>query len=283
MPKPSNLELYHSTWAMERRHPVEQEWSLEQQCEMVAAAGFHGLNIDPDTDFIPSRADTRNALINSGLSCSMCGFPSCLDDVRFCLDWCTDLDATALVVNARFFPLNPGEAMEFVQSSMELGRSAGIPVQFETHRFTLTNDLLFTCELVELCPDMELVADLSHYVVGREMPMPVDDFHQDMVARILGRSVSIQGRVASREQVQVPLHFPRHQPWVEQFKHWWRQGIRSWLDRDNRGESFNFTCELGPPDYAITDAEGYEMADRWQESLELKNVIENIWAEENAS
>ena len=46
MPIASNLELYHSTWAMERRHPVEPEWSLSQQCDMVAAAGFgHGVRM----------------------------------------------------------------------------------------------------------------------------------------------------------------------------------------------------------------------------------------------
>ncbi len=127
------------------------------------------------------------------------------------------------------------------------------------------------------------MADLSHYVVGREMPIPVDGFHQDLVTRILDRSVSIQGRVASREQIQVPLHFSRHQPWVEQFKSWWRQGIRTWLDRDYRGQTFNFTCELGPPDYAITDADGFEMSDRWEESLALKKIVEEIWAGENAS
>ena len=265
---------------MERRHPVKPEWSFTEQCERVAEAGFHGLNIDPDTQFVPEASVSKEALDNAGLTCSMCGFPATVDDMRKCLDWCVDMDANGLVVNARFFPPRPEQAVDFVSACLELGKTSGVPVQFETHRYTLTNGLLFTCELLDRVPDLDLVADLSHYVVGREMPMPVDAFHQRLVAKVLDRSVSVQGRVASREQIQVPLHFQRHKPWVEQFYLWWRQAIRGWLDRAGENRQFNFTCELGPPDYALTDEGGYEFSDRWQESLVLKQVVEGIWKQE---
>ena len=282
MDKSLSLEIYQSTWAMERRHPVHPEWSLEQQCEMVAAAGFDGFNIDLGTPFVPSPGECRRQLTNAGLACSICAFPRNIEEVKASLGLCETLEATSLVLNARVFPDSPPEAVDFIQQSIELGNSAGVPVQFETHRFTLTNDLLFTVRLLELCPQLELVADLSHYVVGREIPFPVDDFHQQLISRILERSVSIQGRIANREQIQIPVHFPQHNNWVQQFYRWWQQGIRSWVSRADAGGCFNFTCELGPPDYAITDADGLELSDRWQESLLFKDRIETIWSEETA-
>ena len=75
MEKNLNLDIFHSTWAMERRHPKLPEWSLAEQCEMVASAGFQGFNIDPETPFIPDVKSCRAALANAGLGCSICAFP----------------------------------------------------------------------------------------------------------------------------------------------------------------------------------------------------------------
>ena len=40
-----------------------------------------------------------------------------------------------------------------------------------------------------------------------------------------------------------------------------------------------FMCELGPPPYAITGSDGYELTSRWDESLRLKETVEQIWTE----
>jgi len=41
----------------------------------------------------------------------------------------------------------------------------------------------------------------------------------------------------------------------------------------------NFLCELGPPPYGITGADGYELVDRWDQGLMLKERARDLWAE----
>jgi hypothetical protein len=76
------------------------------------------------------------------------------------------------------------------------------------------------------------------------------------------------------------LNFPQNAKWVELFRGWWRQGFAAWLAR-HAGESSGmvFLCELGPPDYAITDARGRELSDRWAEARLLAQWARDLWNE----
>jgi hypothetical protein len=97
--------------------------------------------------------------------------------------------------------------------------------------------------------------------------------------RILERSDCFQGRIANREQIQVQIEFPQHQAWVRQFRDWWREGIAMWRARSGEDATLVFLVELGPPPYAMTDAEQAEMSDRWQEALTIRGWVEEMWAE----
>lgn len=274
-----NIEFYQSLWAMERRQPNTPEWSLEQAFAMAAEAGYHGICIDMGGGDVPTVERAEPLFKQHNLGCTICAFPDSVEALKPVLDMAARLDARFININARYFPFTPAQGAAFVTDSLALCATAGIPAYFETHRLTLTNDLLYTLQLLELVPELDMVADLSHYVVGREMPFPVDDFHNDLIDRILRRSVAFQGRVASREQVQVQLDFPQHQAWVDQFFSWWEQGFRYWRARHDTNATLNFLCELGPTPYAITGPEGYELSDRWQEALLLKDRVAAIWAQ----
>jgi len=40
---------------------------------------------------------------------------------------------------------------------------------------------------------------------------------------------------------------------------------------------FTFLCELGPREYAMTGADGYELSDRWEESQLLMRMVRALW------
>ncbi len=165
-----------------------------------------------------------------------------------------------------------------VERWLKVAEAEGMPIQFETHRNCITNDLYTTVQLLDAVPAMRLAADLSHYVVDREMPCPPTPALQALVTCVLERSDSFQGRVAARGQIQLPLDFPQNAKWVTLFKDWWRQGFASWQARHATGElPAVFLCELGPPDYALTDATGRELSDRWTEALTLARWAREIW------
>ena len=244
---------------------------------MIAEAGFDGACIDLAGGDVATAMKAKPLFASHGLGCTINAFPASVEDLTPVLEMAAAFDARFVTVNGRAFPFTPEEGAAYVRGWLGLGQAAGIPVYLETHRLTITNDLLYTLQLMDLVPEMELVADLSHFVVGRELPWPVDDEWQALMDRVVRRSVSFQGRVASREQVQVQLDFPQHQGWVEQHFAWWEAGIRYWRARSGPDAVLNFLCELGPPPYAITGADGYELSDRWAEACAIKDRVRALW------
>ena len=85
-------------------------------------------------------------------------------------------------------------------------------------------------------------------------------------------------RVATREQVQIEISFPQHRPWVDLFLRWWEFGFRSFRRRAGINRAICFTCELGPKPYAITGRDGNDTTDRWAESLQMKTLVEDLYA-----
>ncbi len=273
------LEVYQSLWGMELRSPHVPERTPEESFEMIADAGFDGVCIDPSVAEIPQMRQLKPLYDHYGLGCMVNGFPYSEDDMQPLLELAVEFDACMVNVISGVMPIKPEEAVPVVRRWIGEAGSAGMPLLFETHRDGLLNDMYFTLQLMDLVPEMRLCADLSHFVVDRELRAPVPERDQQYISSILKRSDCFQGRVASREQVQVQIDFPQHQQWVEIFRGWWTEGMRAWRRRNADDATLVFLCELGPPPYAITDAEQRELSDRWQESLQIREWAQEIWSE----
>lgn len=279
------LLVYQSLWAMERRPPDGQEWSLEQKLEMIRDAGFDGAGVrffdyayaKEVTDFLRAHGMTWQA---------QC-YPKTVDELKPIIEHVQALGADHINLQPDVKPYRLEECIPYIEGWRRLARDAGIAVHIETHRDRMTTDLLFTLHLLDCFPDLRLTGDLSHYVLGREFAWPISEENHTLMRRIIDNCWGFHGRVASREQIQLQISFPHQKEWLDLFMGWWEYGFRSWRRRAPKDATLTFLCELGPKEYAMTGPDGYELSDRWVEALMLKDMIRDLWrridAEETAA
>jgi len=276
------FQVFQAMWAMEQLPwKAATPWTLEERVERIADAGFAGLAITFSDRELALRV--CSLAVERGLRVIALAFPTTADELQPVLDLVAEVgpahvDHVNLQPNVR--PYTVAECVPFLDGWTSLAAGAGVTMYVETHRGRMTTDLLFTLQLLDEVPTLELTADLSHYVVGRELAWPVDDVSHAQIERILDHARAYHGRVATREQVQIQIGFPQHAQWVDLFAGWWREGFRRFRATAADDAVLTFTTELGPPSwYAITGADGEELSDRWQESLALADLARRLWDE----
>jgi hypothetical protein len=269
------LQVYQSMWAMELRRPDGFEWTLDQKLQMIIEAGFDGAGVRfTDRDY--AQTVTRR-LRDAGLAWQAQCYPRTVDELAPVLEHVAAFGADHVNLQADVRPHTVAECVPLIEGWQRLAQDAGVPLFFETHRDRMTTDLFFTLRLLDRFPDLRLTGDLSHYLVGREFAWPVSEENHALVRRVLDRCWAFHGRVASREQIQVPISFAHHRHWLELFMGWWAYGFRQWRRRAPPDAVLTFLCELGPREYAITGADGQELSDRWAESLMLMERVRALW------
>jgi hypothetical protein len=276
------IKFYTSLWAM---MPHDQSGTIlpyDQICEMVAGAGYDGMAIDLGAGDVAQANEVRPHMERAGLTPLIVAFPKTIESLRETLIMAKDFGAPFVDVIGQVMPLSVDGMIPVIRKWIDMSDEIGMPIQFETHRNCITNDLYATLCLLDAVPEMRLCADLSHFVVDREFKLPLDHRDQGLIQRIIDRSDSFQGRVASRQQIQLQLDFPQHAKWVELFQGWWRDGLQSWRQRNADGDCI-FLCELGPPEYAMTGPDGKELSNRFEEALQIKSWVSDMWAKMEAA
>ncbi|MFT6372277.1 MAG: hypothetical protein ACJA0I_001540 [Gammaproteobacteria bacterium] len=260
-----SLDIFQSWWAMGFRRPDGLEWSIEELFEKITNADYQGVCFDAGLAHIPNNSLSQYVKYceQYDLDIVINAFPRNAEDVASAINQAKMFDGRCRFISiiGRVVPWNVDEVAKVTQQWLKQGKEAQIPIYVEGHRNCMTNDLLFTLQLMDAVPELKMTADLSHFMVNQEwVTLPLEDHEQVLISRFLDRSESFQGRIASPEQVQIQLGFPQHEKWVNLFLNWWAEGLANWRRRHvGTNDRCVFLCELSPSPYVIKGADGYEL------------------------
>ena len=270
------FRVYQSLWGMTALpYGGAVEWTIAEKVAKAIEGGFDGVEI-PWTPTFPTQdavAVARERGVAFGVTC----YPTSIAAFQELAPVLRSLEPEYVNVQPNVRVSTVAEGAPVIRGWLEIAAEAGLPVTIETHRDRMTTDLRFTLRLLDEVPELRLTADLSHFVVGQEFPLPVSDENHALIRRVIERADVFHGRVASREQVQITPGWDRHREWLELFLGWWEHGFALWRERSGADAHLHFVTELGPPWYAITGADGRELSDRWEDALFLQERVREVW------
>ncbi|MEH7119448.1 sugar phosphate isomerase/epimerase [Neobacillus vireti] len=264
---------------------------MEEKVRRIAEAGYDGIN-----GMLPEGREAERLaqlLDQYNLSYSVNAYPKTAEELDVFLTKAKSFGRVDFVNVQVIRPFLVGEeAVKLLADMAELSRTAGIPAYIETHRGTITQDLLRTVEYAKAFPGLELTIDFSHYVVAGEMHT-VSGEAEALLQTLLPLTKSIHARVSNGEQVQINIPMIEsmdeegaancefEHTMLQHFQRWWLGGMRSWHQKAQEDEVLPFVCELGPPPYAITvvgqDHVQSEVSDRWTQALLFARIARSLW------
>ncbi len=275
---PPALRVHHALWSLiglpfNCQADKSPEWTLDEKLARARQSGFAGIECWLDES---SEAEVKAAVERHELRLVLGHRPFKLEDVKATV-------ARAKRLNADFIFAQPASAftpfedvVKIVSQGRQVANDAGLAFFVETHRNNWTENLPQTLQLIEAVPEVRFTADLSHFVVVGEFYGWEAEGADERLAAVLDRASHAHARISNGEAVQVDVGDGSGQA-ARFFVRLWTRMLRAWRANAGAGDVFPFASELGPPRYAITDLEGREISDRWEQSLVMKRLIEEAW------
>lgn len=257
--------------------------TIQEKVKLIAENGFDGINA-----FIPASDESthwKELLEQYSLSYSVNAYPSSIEDMDKFMESAVAFGNVGYINAQVMRPFLIGDqALELLSGIDALSRQARIPVFVETHRGTITQDLIRTKQFLEALPTLRLTIDYSHYVVAGELHT-ISPEAEEMLQGLLPNAYSIHTRISNGEQIQIDPGAAGEHPMLPHFARWWESAMKHWrLGNRRPGDKFPVVIELGPAPYAITVDEAAsrqtEVSDRWSQSLYLKQLVKQLWRQE---
>jgi hypothetical protein len=155
------------------------------------------------------------------------------------------------------------QGVEFLSEAIAVADGLGIRVGHETHRGRILHSPWVTQRMLAEVPGLELVVDLSHWVVVAERL--IDEFG-DVIAACGSNAIHVDARVGHEQGPQVSD--PEESRWsthTEAFHRWW---AALWSAASDAGrDELVFVPEYGPAPYQPIDSAMIDPgADLWDVS-----------------
>ena len=145
----AELRVYQSLWATEMRRPGVPEAPIPERFDRVKAAGYDGMAIDLGAlDLAAARGCVRE-YTRTGLKGLLTAFPNSTEALRPALHLAKDIGAPFVIVVGQVMPLAVADMIPVVREWLRVAAEEGMPIQFETHRNCITNDLFSTLQLLD--------------------------------------------------------------------------------------------------------------------------------------
>lgn len=276
------LLVYAHSWGLLDLPRAGAPWSPDEALDRVVAAGFHGVQAEPSAG---------RAILDRGLRFAAGGRANHVAEIDELVARSADAGAHCVTIHLGWGDETDEAIDRLVHGVLDAADRYRTAACIETHRATAVQDLWRTNRLIDRIPEIRFNGDYSHYYVANEVPYRgFAPFRQQMEA-VLERTAFFHGRVSNGQSIQVSIADPAHHAHLENFQELWRAAMQHWRERAQPGDVLPFVPELGPPSsgYAVTflneRMERQEIADRWQETLLLKEIAQALWnsLNENAS
>lgn len=278
------LDIYQSTWGMIDLPSRDKTWSMDEQLQQIAAAGFQGIQhtLEPGDTAVPLLPSLARHNLKFGANCTV----KSVEEFEPLATLAKASGAPYINVMVKDYFVVGHEAIDLLRRIHECAATQDIQLFIETHRGTITQDLLRTISYLDDLPGLNLTLDFSHYVVSGEI-YDTNGKVESAFWKLIERVGSIHGRISNGNQVQISIE-PYHEREIELFSAWWLKAMQTWLLQTVPGSRLPFVVELGPPSYAIVDYNAsikgtqVEASDRWVEALKLKALALSLWQKASA-
>ncbi|MFI5380802.1 MAG: sugar phosphate isomerase/epimerase family protein [Tepidisphaerales bacterium] len=276
--RPPRLAIYGNEWAMGElpQWPHDRAWSFEETADRMVAAGFHG---------IQAGIGNRMLVESRGLRFATSGRVNTPAEVGPHVKAAADAGADCTTLHAGWGMESDAAVDALLDAVNEASARHGLPAYIETHRATIAQDLLRIQQFIWRRPEVRFNGDFSHLYCAGEVCYPGFENVRDHFRPILERVCFFHGRISNGESMQIDVGDGRDNAHVRNFQWLWETGMGHWLARARPGDILPFAPELGPPSsgYSITftDSAGRvaEISDRWAQTLVLKRLAEECWAQ----
>jgi hypothetical protein len=185
------------------------------------------------------------------------------------------------------------EIFRLVEATLNASTRHRLPVFFETHRATITQDVWRTVQIIKHFPEIRFNADFSHYYCGLEMVYGDWSTKLQFMEPLFSRVGFIHGRIASPGCMQVPIadDLNARPPqahgganYLEHFRELWTLAMKGFLGQAGPGDVLVFAPELLKPSiyYARVFPNSQnvltEESDRYAQALLYQKLAQSCFA-----